>query len=152
VASALGSAGVAVTTFLPWYSVGGWHSLTPGTPVVSEFNALTLNWIGWQFGSEEWGFVLLGLACVMAALAATCAVALARGWRAPRSLVVVGLGATVLLVLALLEAYATPPFGDEPPLAYTWGAILGVVAAAVSVLGGWSAWLAERKAVRSLAV
>jgi len=65
---------------------------------------------------------------------------------------VVGLGATCLLVVALLEAYATPPFGDELPLVYTWGAILGVVAAAVSVLGSWSAWLAEREAVHSLAV
>jgi len=143
-----------VTTWLPWYSVGGWHSLAPGAGSVAEFNALTLTWdgSGWQLGSGKVGFILLGFACVMAVLGVVCAVDVACGWRTRPGLVVVGIGATVLFVLALLEARVTPPFGDEPPLAYTWGAVLGVVAAVFSVLGSWSAWLAERKPVHSLAV
>ena len=96
------------------------------------------------------GFVLLGFACALAALAVTWAVAVAHGWSARSVLVVMSLGAAVLLVLALLEAHATPPFGDEPPLSYTWGAAIGVAAAVVSVLGSWSAWLTGRRAVPSL--
>jgi len=88
----------------------------------------------------------------MASLTVASVVAVVRGWRPRRWIVVVGFGTTALLVMALLEAYATPPFGDEPPLAYTWGAILGVVAAVIGVLGGWSTWLAKRKAVHSLVV
>jgi hypothetical protein len=145
--SFLGSAGVLVTTFLPWYSVGGWHSLAPGRPGAEEFNALALIWDGgiWQPGSARFGIALLGCACVMVVLTLASTLALVRGWRMQWWLVAIGLAATILLVLTLLQAYATPPFGDEPPLAYTWGAVLGVLAAAVSFLGGWSAWLAQRK-------
>ena len=140
-----------MTMFLPWYSVGGWHSLAQGNGPVSEFNALTLRWDGsrWQFGAREWGFLLLGLASVVTALTVACSVAVSRRTGGRSWVLVLGVFATTLLVVALLEAYATPPFGDEPPLAYTWGAVVGVLAASVSVFGSWSGALVARRLIPS---
>jgi hypothetical protein len=151
--SALAAVGGALATLFPWYGVGGWHSLAPGTGPTTEFNALTIDWLsGWQFGARTWGFVLLGLALAVLAVAAVYwwmdgSEKISVLW--PLGLAV---AASLLIAVSLLEASAMPPFGDEPALTYTWGALVGVFAAGLSAISSWIAFtsaVSEKRWVRA---
>jgi hypothetical protein len=54
---------------------------------------------------------------------------------------------TALLVLMVVELLARPPFGAGPRLQYSWGAVVGVVAAAVACMSAWSARILSVPAV-----
>jgi hypothetical protein len=143
-ASAFASAGCGAIALLPWYSLGGWRSL--GTVGIPEASTLTLSWSGsqWQFGARPLGLVLIAVtaaACVLALLVIVVG--------PPRARVLHAAGvasAAASLALSLGEALATPPFGDEPALHATWGAGLGVLVAAASLLALTLAWVARARA------
>ena len=93
----------------------------------------------------------MGLGCAVATLAAIAfwSAVTRRHHSAARWCLVLSLAGTALLVVTLIEAHATPPFGDEPPPSFTWGAVVGVLAPIVSTIGGWSAFLVVRNADRT---
>jgi hypothetical protein len=144
----LGALGVAASTVLPWYGLdentatwvwnlqGGRDALAPALGI-SAFSP----------GARFWGLLILGLSCVLVAVAGIAIILLQRKRRPATGgsrLLVVGVAilSLAMIIAVVLEAHARPPLGDGPPLRFDWGAVVGFLAAAVSLIGASAALFA----------
>lgn len=143
---ALGSLGLAASTLLPWYgsdtvtSVSMWH-LSEEASALSTFLLPSVGSSSYSPGTYHWGYLILGLSCAVAALSGIALIAVPHRKESKLKgamplLCMIVLAALTLVVLVVLEARAKPPFGDDPPLRFAWGAVVGVVAATLSLIGG----------------
>jgi hypothetical protein len=150
----VGSLGVAASTVLPWYGLdentatwvwnlqGGRNAFGPALGI----SALSP-------GAGFWGLLILGLSCVLAAAAGIAIILFQRkqGPAVGRSgLLIVGVAilSVATIIAVVLEAHARPPLGDGPPLRFDWGAVVGFLAAAVSLIGAITAlFVCTRSAV-----
>ena len=145
----LGGVGVAVSTTLPWFGLD--ESLGVGfLHLQDQMGALSRYLQPAQFGSftpgtQEWGFLILALSCGVATSAIMTIAMRLIGRRTPFGLyVVLAVVALLLAIACALDAHAKPPFGDGPPLRFSWGAVIGVAAAATSLIGACSALILSR--------
>ncbi|HVT42420.1 MAG TPA: hypothetical protein VHD39_05505, partial [Acidimicrobiales bacterium] len=154
----LGAAVTAISTTFPWFGVddgvgyGGVFGLDEQRSALARDLTPLFVTAGVAPGTQSWGFVILALAACVALGAFVVTVFVLWGRRPP----IVLRGALVALALALvivcvLEAHAQPLSGDEPIFRFSWGAIVGVAAAVVSLLGaglalvsGKGEWSANR--------
>ena len=91
------------------------------------------------------GILILALSCGVAMSAIMTLGTHVVGRRTPFGLYAVLVALALLLVIAtVLEAHAKPPFGDGPPLRFSWGAVVGVAAATTSLIGACSAVILKR--------
>ena len=87
-------------------------------------------------GSRSFGYLVLSWALVVGLFTL---VLLPLGRRMFQwAMAVVAVGSSSLPVLALLELFARPPYGDGPPLSFSWGAVVAVGAAFVAALAAWA--------------
>ena len=138
---AIGSWGVVISIWLPWYGLpvaSSWRfDMSNEVNIVSR--RLVVSFM--RPGSQSWGLAILGLSLSGVALA-LCALYLlkrARGLStASRFYLTVGMSvvSTVLVLVTVLAALARPPYGDGPPLSFDWGAVVGMIAALLSAGGG----------------
>ena len=145
----LGAVGVAISTTLPWFGLD--ESLGVGfLRRQDQMSGLSRYLQPAQFGSfspgtQAWGFLILALSGGVAMSAIITLGTDVVGRRTPFGLSVVVAVLTLLLVIAaVLEAHAKPPFGDGPPLRFSWGAVVGVAAATTSLIGACSAVILRR--------
>lgn len=152
---ALGSMGLAASTFLPWYgsdtvgSLSVWK-LSAETNALSTFLLPPAGSSSYSPGTYNWGYLILGLSCAVAVLAGIAILVLPLQsernirWSVPLLFGIV-IAALTLVVLVALEARAKPPFGDGPPLRFDWGAVVGVLAVMLSLIGGcWALFVGAR--------
>jgi hypothetical protein len=152
----VGALGVAASTVLPWYGLGEnfatwvWH-LQGGRNAFGPALGIST----FSPGARFWGLLILGLSCVLAVLAGIAIILFQRKQRTAivRTRVVVvcvAILSLALIVAVVLEAQARPPLGDGPPLRFDWGAVIGFLAAAVSLIGAITAlFVCTRPAVVS---
>ena len=145
----LGAVGVAISTTLPWFGLD--ESLGVGfLRLQDQMSGLSRYLQPAQFGSfspgtQAWGFLILALSCGVAMSAIITLGTDVVGRRTPFGLyVVVAVLALLLVIATVLEAHAKPPFGDGPPLRFSWGAVVGVAAATTSLIGACSAVILRR--------
>ena len=146
----LGALGVAISTTLPWFGLD--DSIGIGfLRLQSEMSALSRYLEPVQGGSvspgtQGWGFLILALSCGAAWVAIITLAGLGIGRRVPVGLYVLLTALALLLVVAsVLDAHARPPLGDGPPLRFSWGAVVGVTAATMSLIGACLALLQRRR-------
>jgi hypothetical protein len=152
---ALGSLGLAASTFLPWYgsdtvtSVSMWH-LSEETSALSTFLLPSVGSSSYSPGTVHWGYLMLGLSCAVAALSGIALIVVpprkeSKIQGAMPLLYAIVIAALTLAVLVAFEARAKPPFGVDPPLRFAWGAVVGAVAATLSLIGGcWALFVVTR--------
>lgn len=140
----------AISTTLPWFgldeNVGvGFLRLQDQSSALSPY--LQPPQVGsLSPGTREWGFLILALSSGVALLAIVTIAMHLNGRRAPSGLFVVLAVLALLLALAcVLDAHAKPPWGDGPPLRFSWGAVVGVAAATTSLIGACSALILRRE-------
>jgi hypothetical protein len=152
---AIGSMALAASTLLPWYGsdtvggVSGWH-LSSETSALSTFLLPSVGSSPLSPGTYNWGYLILGLSCAVAALSGIALIVVPykkeskiRG--TTPLLYGIVIATLTLVVLVALETHARPPFGDSPPLRFDWGAIVGIVAATLSLIGGcWALFVVTR--------
>ncbi len=106
---------------LPWFK----SSETPAwTPFTSWLN------LGWAPGTENWGFLVLALAAVVAVSIGLVILSGRTAWTG-----LVFLAATALAVVTLLEASAQLSVNPGPNLHADYGAWLGSAAAVLAWIG-----------------
>jgi hypothetical protein len=145
----LGAVGVAISTTLPWFGLD--ESLGVGfLRLQDQMSALSRYLQPAGFGSfspgtQEWGFLILALSCGVAMSAIMTVAMPLIGRRTPFGLyLVLAVLALLLVIASVLDAHAKPPFGDGPPLRFSWGAVVGVAAATTSLIGACSALILRR--------
>jgi hypothetical protein len=152
--SMLGALGVAASTLLPWYGLyentATWGATVWNLQGGRDALAPALGISAFSPGSRFWGLLILGLSCVLAALAGIAIILLQRkrrpATRRSRLLVVaVAILSLATIIAVVLEAHARPPLGDGPPLQFDWGAVVGFLAAAVSLIGAITALFVRRR-------
>jgi hypothetical protein len=141
----LGALGVAASTVLPWYGLDE-NTATWVWNLQGGRNALAraLGISAFSPGSRFWGLLILGLSCVLAVVAGIATILLQPKrrksmWTSRLLVVGVAILALALIFAVVLEAHARPPLGDGPPLRFDWGAVIGFLAAAVSLIGAITA-------------
>jgi hypothetical protein len=147
--SMYGSLGLAASTLLPWYGfaqagVPRW-STSPVFIALSGYLARP-GWHDFLPGAQGWGFLVLGVSCAVAILVWFVRAAVLRGREsgashARRWVLAVAVTTTLLPVLSVLGLFARPPAGPATPLWSDWGAVVGVAASIVAVIGGCSSTL-----------
>ena len=95
-------------------------------------------------------YLVLGLSCAVAALSGIALIVVPHRKESKINgamplLCAIVIAALTLAVLVALEARAKLPFGVNPPLRFAWGAVVGVVAATLSLIGGcWALFVGNR--------
>ena len=140
----LGAVGVAIGTTLPWFGLD--ESLGVGfLHLQDQMSALSRYLQPAQFGSLSPGTQESGI-LHSGALVRSGDVSHHYSWNACcrakdpfRPVRGCGRSCSPARYATVLEAHAKPPFGDGPPLRFSWGAVVGVAAATISLIGACSA-------------
>jgi hypothetical protein len=136
--------------------VGQWE-LSEETSALSTFMLPSLGSSTYSPGTYNWGYLILGVSCAVAALSGIAIIVVphrkeSRIKGAMPLLCVIVIAALTMVVLVALEAHARPPFGDDPPLRFAWGAVVGVAAATLSLIGGCWALIVVTRSTTELDV
>ena len=127
---------------MPWFgldqNLGRWNLMPTWTPVDAVPQASSSGAYG--PGTQRFGDFLLFAACAMVVLALATMYLVRWHSKDRTSLARMGLWSVVIaaacsLVLVILEASASPPFGDGPNLSLDWGTVVGLLAVSITVLG-----------------
>ena len=142
--SILASCGLVGAIQLPWFGI----STSDPIPSYSAISMPPMASLGLAPGSQEWGYLLMSLAILVAALGLIALASCVRGRSHLRGgpgrlLLCLGVASSPLVPVVILEMTATVLFGDQP-LGYDWGAVVGGLLAALSTLGAWSAWATNK--------
>lgn len=128
---------VAAIVLAPWIGLDqnlGRFNLTPSWTAIGPIPEASRA-LPFAPGTRDFGIAILFLAVAIA----TCdgvAIHRVRRNRLPRALAwVIEVMVTVCLIMVVLELRASPGFGDGPPLTFGWGAMVGLGAATLSVIG-----------------
>jgi hypothetical protein len=136
VMSAATALGVALSTYLPWFDATTEHFAPRSRFLLPPIGGSTH-----APGTTFWGHLVFTAALVVAVIAGAEALATLRNLRTIRVVrrAVVAIATAVMLLLVVLEANASPPFGDGPRMRTAWGAFLGLLVALASVTtAGWA--------------
>jgi hypothetical protein len=146
----LGAIDVAISTALPWFgfddnSAHGFLGLKDEASALSPYLA-SAQGNSFSPGTQDWGILILALSSFVAVVGVAMAAVYLIGRSPPFGLYIpLVLLAAPLAIACILDAHARPPFGDGPPLRFSWGAVIGVASAATSLAGACSALILRRR-------
>jgi hypothetical protein len=145
-----GAIDVAISTALPWFgfddnTAHGFLGLTDEASAVSQY-LVSSPGHSLSPGTQGWGFLILTLSSLLTVVGSATFAAYLIGRSPPVGLYVflLALGA-VLFIACILDAHARPPFGDGPPLRFSWGAVVGVISATAALVGTCLALIIGRR-------
>lgn len=137
----LGAIVTAFSTTLPWFGFNEFNgiyvfNLSDSRSAISGMLSPAVGASTFSPGTQDWGFLILALSSGLVIAALLLSLLMLSGRRASLvwSITLIAIAAA-LVVVAVLDAHARPPFGDSPPLRFSWGAVLGVAAGLVSLIG-----------------